>query len=188
MSDIAATCAATTRCCSSAHAPGRGASAARCSTCSSEWRVCWRTSGARSCRKTITSTEPTNAKPAMMYSCECHVPKKSSVAAAMPAATKLAPSEPHDQNANACARPTRGVKSRISGWVPDIATPSTNASRMRAAVNWPGVCDQAMNRQDAADRNIQGTMTRTRPTRSTRRPPMKPASAPHSRDAAVIRP
>lgn len=76
----------------------------------------------------------------------------------------------------------------MSGWVPDIATPSTKASRMRAAVNWPGVCDQAMKRQDAADRNIHGTMTRTRPTRSTSRPPTNPASAPHSSEAAVIAP
>jgi hypothetical protein len=133
--------------------------------------------------------ESTSEMQPMITNWDCHAsPNSGSVSPAIAAARKLAPTGPQVQNPKACARPMRGEKSRTSGAVLAIATPSMNDSTTRAASSWPGVRISAIAKQHNAVSIISGISRRTRPTLSVSRPPTIPATAPATAATAEIAP
>ncbi|GAA2879490.1 hypothetical protein GCM10020220_081800 [Nonomuraea rubra] len=115
----------------------------------------------------------------MMTNCERHESLKiGRVQPATAAARKFAPTGPQVQKPKAWARPRRGEKSRISGAVLAMATPSTNASTILAISRSLGLCTRVMAKQHTAVSAMSGMSSRTRPSRSVSRPPRMEAIAP----------
>ncbi|MEJ3658843.1 hypothetical protein WEH80_38395 [Actinomycetes bacterium KLBMP 9759] len=156
--------------------------------CCSVWRMVACRAGDSSAMLKAITIEITSDSAPMITNWDCHVPKYASVAPAMAAERKFAPTGPHVQNPNAVARPMRGEKSRTSGAVAATAIPSTNDSTIRVASSCAGESTSVIAKHNREVSSMVGTSSRTRPTLSVQRPAMMPATAPESADAAEIAP
>jgi hypothetical protein len=116
------------------------------------------------------------------------LPNSGSVRPASAEARNAAPTGPQVQNANACARPIRGEKSRTSEAVMVTPAPSMNSIRQRTASSPVTESTVASRKLQAAVMVRVGTSRATRPHRSDRMPPNPAEMPPTSTDRAAMSP